>query len=129
MKKIIWQLVFTVLPVLLLAQKDSIQKPDWRCIRESQPDYPDGNRALYEFIRNNLKYPNPEIAGTVYVSFDVETDGTLTNIRVLRGINADFDKEALRLVRLMPKWKPAFCERSRQAVKTAYTIPIRFRLE
>jgi protein TonB len=68
-----------------------------------------------------------KIEGTVYITFVVDTDGSLLYIRVLRGIGGGCDEEALRVVRLMPKWVPG--KQGGKAVKVQYTLAVRFTLE
>jgi TonB family C-terminal domain len=77
-----------------------------------------------------MKWPNDgqdDFQGTVYISVIVETDGTLTNRTVLKGIYDLSDKEALRLVENMPKWKPGKC--NKKIVPVRFCIPIKFRME
>lgn len=77
---------------------------------EVSPSFPGGDEALYKFIEENLIVPQEarekEIEGRVYVQFVVDTDGTAINPRVLRDIGGGCGEEALRIVRLMPKWTP-----------------------
>ncbi len=94
------------------------------------PAYPGGDEAMKKFILNNLKYPDKArkagISGKVYVSFTVKADGTLTNIRILRGIGGGCDEEALRIIRQMPKWKPG--KQGNSNVNCEMTLPIFFQL-
>ena len=96
----------------------------------TQPQFPGGEDALYEFLANNLKYPqaakDSNIQGKVYVTFVVEKDGTLTNPRVVRDIGGGCGEEALRVVKMMPKWKPG--EQFGEIVRVQYTLPILFEL-
>ena len=97
---------------------------------EEQPSFPGGDKARKEFIRNNLEYPQMAresgISGTVYVTFVVEPDGSVTNVRVRRGIGGGCDKEAVRVVRNMPKWNPG--EQRGKKVRVQFNMPIRFKL-
>lgn len=99
-------------------------------IVEEMPEFPGGPEALYPYIRENLKYPEKAIKqgveGIVHLTFVVETDGTLSDIKVLRGIGAGCDEEALRIVRGMPKWKPG--KQRGKAFRVRYNLPIRFKL-
>lgn len=98
---------------------------------EDNPEFIDGQKALFQFIKDNLKNPSSELGcmeGTVYIGFMVETDGRLTDIQVKRSFHPDFSTEALRVVNLMQgKWKAG--KQGGKPVRTAYTIPIKFRLE
>jgi len=86
---------------------------------------------LNQFISQNLKYPKTAaemgISGKVYVQFEVDETGTIKNIKVLRGIGAGCDEEAVRIIKLMGKWKPG--KQNGKAVKTTFTIPIVFVLK
>lgn len=77
---------------------------------EDGPQFPGGELAMYDFIKEKLVYPEmwkgSGRKGKVYVEFLVQLDGTVTNERVLRGIDPEVNNEALRVVRSMPKWKP-----------------------
>ena len=96
---------------------------------EEMPEFPGGEQAMYAFLVKNLRYPAGEqhIEGNVYVQFVVEEDGTLTNFKVLRDIGGGCGEEVLRVVRLMPKWKPGMSKG--QAVRVQYTLPVAFKLE
>ncbi|MCX6233905.1 MAG: energy transducer TonB [Bacteroidetes bacterium] len=94
------------------------------------PEFPGGANSLKRFILNNLIWPNDgqdDFQGTVYVSVMVETDGNLTNKIILKGIYDLADKEALRIIDKMPKWKPGKC--NGKVVPVKYCIPIKFRME
>jgi TonB family protein len=92
------------------------------------PDYPGGMDAFFKFLSRNIRYPNAardnNITGRVIVSFTVEKDGTLTDIRVTREIGGGCDEEALRVMKLSPKWKPGMV--NGVAVRVAYSVPINF---
>lgn len=95
------------------------------------PEYPGGDSAMKAFIKDNIQYPivYEKIAkgSSVIVSFTVEKDGRLTNIKVVRGLDPFLDKEAIRIVRRMPRWIPARREDGKP-IKVDFTISIRFRL-
>lgn len=97
-------------------------------INEQQPEYPGGTKAMYEFIKENLKTPRAAkragISGRVFVSFFVETTGELTEVTVLKGLGFGCDDEAVRLIESMPKWKPG--KREGKVVRVKYTLPISF---
>ncbi|ADB39528.1 energy transducer TonB [Spirosoma linguale] len=98
---------------------------------EQQPEYPGGMDALRTFLGKNLNYPRPAasagVSGRVYVSFIVNTDGSLTDLNILKGIGFGCDEEALRVMRKMPNWRPG--KQSGRAVRVKYNIPISFTLE
>ena len=95
-----------------------------------QPEYPGGINAMYEFIQKNLKYPesakNKGIEGRVFVQFVVEKDGSLTSFQVLRGVSDDIDAEAVRVLKMMPKWKPGMMDG--KPVRVQFTMPFKFQL-
>ena len=92
----------------------------------TSPEFPGGTQALFNFIRENLQYPNNDtcVTGRVVAQFTVKEDGSIANARVIRGIHPDFDKEALRVINMMPKWKPG--TKQGEVVDTEYTVPIIF---
>ncbi|GAB4041082.1 energy transducer TonB [Spirosoma gilvum] len=98
---------------------------------EQQPEYPGGLEALKNFLGKNLNYPRSAasagVAGRVYVSFVVNTDGSLTDIQVLKGIGFGCDEEAVRVMQKMPHWKPG--KQSGRAVRVKFNLPIAFTLE
>ncbi|GAB2594047.1 energy transducer TonB [Spirosoma areae] len=98
---------------------------------EQQPEYPGGMEALRAFLRSTLKYPGTAasagISGRVFVHFVVNTDGSLADIQVLKGIGFGCDEEAIRVIQKMPRWKPG--KQSDRAVRVTYNLPISFTLE
>lgn len=99
---------------------------------EKQPEYPGGMESLYQFIAANINYPEAckeqKISGKVYVTFVIEEDGSISNIRVLRDPDPEgrLGEEAMRVVSLMPKWKPG-AQRGK-AVRVQYNLPVNFTL-
>ncbi len=97
---------------------------------EDQPEFPGGEVARQRFLEENLRYPQMAreagIQGTVFVTFVVETDGSVTDVRILRGIGGGCDEEAVRVVRMMPRWEPG--RQRGQPVRVQFNMPIRFRL-
>lgn len=97
---------------------------------EDSPQFPGGKDSMKVFIKKNLRYPKRakrnSIEGTVYLTFVVEKDGSLSNIKILRGIGAGCDEEAMRIVRSMPEWKPGM--QRGKPVRVQYNMPVRFRL-
>lgn len=98
---------------------------------EDQPEFPGGEKARMRYLRNSIEYPQlareSGIEGTVYVTFVVEKDGSITNVKVLRGIGGGCDKEAIRVVKEMPKWEPG--KQRGKAVRVQFNMPIRFTLQ
>jgi len=99
-------------------------------IAEQPPKYPGGEEARLKFIQENLVYPQEArdkgIQGTVYIGFVVEKDGSIEQIHLLKGISGDCDKEAARIVSMMPNWTPA--KQKGKEVNVRYTMPIKFNL-
>ncbi|HNQ20779.1 MAG TPA: energy transducer TonB [Bacteroidales bacterium] len=97
---------------------------------EEYPEFPGGDKALREYILNNIKYPEVArtsgITGTVYVQFVVEKDGSISDVKVVRGIGGGCDEEAGRVVKSMPRWKPG--KQRGQPVRVYFTLPIEFKL-
>ena len=92
--------------------------------------FPGGPAAMMKWINDNVKYPQTSIEmneqGRVFLSFVVEKDGSITNVKVERGISIDLDREAKRVVRKMPKWIPG--ESAGRAVRARCRLPINFQL-
>lgn len=107
-------------------QFDSISKRIIYIHVDSIPEFPGGLDSLKSFIKKNLMWPNTEddFSGTVYISVIIETDGSISNKTVVRGIDKIIDDEALKVIEKLPKWKPGKCRG--QLVPVKYTIPIRF---
>ena len=95
------------------------------------PSFPGGQQALLDFLRENTKYPEQaekdSIVGRVVISFVVETDGSITNTKVVRSVHPLLDAEALRVTNLMPKWEPG--NQNGIPVRVKYNIPVIFKLE
>ena len=106
------------------------QGEDVFTIVEQMPEFPGGNDSLFAFLSKNLHYPEEaltrKIEGTVYLTFAVEKDGSISNIRVLRGILDACDTEAIRVVTSMPRWIPG--RQRNTPVRVQYSLPIRFQL-
>jgi len=98
---------------------------------EKAPSFPGGEPSLMKFLAEQIQYPalarENAIQGTVALSFVVDKDGGITDIHILKDIGAGCGKEALRVLKSMPKWTPG--EANGQPVKVRYTLPIRFKLE
>ena len=95
---------------------------------EQMPEFPGGMPAMIEFLQTNLKYPEDaikqKVEGKVMVMFVVETDGSISNVRVARKVFPSLDAEALRVAKTMPKWKPG--REKGRLVRVNYTLPVVF---
>lgn len=95
------------------------------------PDFPGGDPALMEYLRQNLRYPTPAqnagIQGTVWVEFVVGKGGSIEDVHVLRGIGGGCDEEALRVVNQMPDWTPG--KQRGFPVKVRFQLPITYTLK
>ena len=100
-------------------------------IVEQMPEFPGGEEAILEFVAKNIQYPQKAIDagayGRVFVGFVIEPDGSVSNVTLLRGIGFGCDEEAMRVVKMMPKWQPGM--QNGEAVRVSYLIPINFKLE
>ena len=99
-------------------------------IVDEMPQFPGGEAAMMKFVANNVKYPqeakDKEIDGRVFVSFVVEKDGSVSNVKVMRGIGGGCDEEAVRVISAMPKWKPGI--KDGKPVRVSYMMPLTFKL-
>ena len=97
---------------------------------EVMPQYPGGQIAMLKYIMENIKYPKQimeeGIQGRVTVSFIVEKDGRVSNVRLLRSVQPSLDKEAIRVVKSMPKWTPG--KQNGKPVRVRFNLPVMFKL-
>lgn len=97
---------------------------------EQQAEYPGGMAEMMKFLQKNVKYPAAArrmgIEGSVFVSFVVDKEGKISDPQIVKGISADCDKEAMRVVQLMPPWKPG--KQNGRSVKSRFVLPIKFKL-
>ncbi len=111
-----------------LPMKEETKEPDIFYPIESNPEFPGGINALMKYLSNTIQYPKMAlengIYGKVFVTFVVETDGRVTDIKVMRGIGGGCDEEAVRLVENMPKWIPG--KQRNKPVRVQFTLPIKF---
>lgn len=98
---------------------------------EQMPMYPGGDGALMGYLRDNIKYPTVAaengVQGRVVVGFVVERDGSITDVKILRGVDPSLDREAMRVVKNMPRWNPG--KQNGSAVRVKYQVPVSFRLQ
>jgi len=95
------------------------------------PEYPGGVQALRNFLAATVKYPEEAvkkgIQGKVYVTFVVNKDGSVSDVKIARGVDPSLDTEALRVVKLLTNWKPG--RQKGEDVRVSYTVPIKFALQ
>lgn len=98
---------------------------------EKQPEFPGGLTAMMKFLNDNIRYPviaqENGIQGRVTCNFVVERDGSITDVQISRGVDPSLDKEAIRVIQSMPKWKPG--EQRGKPVRVRFTLPVVFRLQ
>jgi len=98
---------------------------------EKQPEFPGGNAAMMKFLSDNIKYPaeaqEKGIHGRIITNFVVEKDGSLNEVKVVRGVDPLLDAEAVRVIQSMPNWKPG--TQKGETVRVRYTLPVFFRLQ
>lgn len=98
---------------------------------EQMPMYPGGDGALFGYLRDNIHYPTVAaengVQGRVVVGFVVERDGSITDVKILRGVDPSLDREAMRVVKSMPKWTPG--KQNGSAVRVKFQVPVSFRLQ
>lgn len=115
------------------AQKTVVAKKNQQVfdVVEKMPEYPGGQAALFEYLQKNVKYPadaeKKKVEGRVLVTFVVNTNGSITDIEVVRKTFPSLDAEAVRVISGMPRWKPG--EQKGQKVRVKYTVPLTFRLK
>jgi protein TonB len=113
-----------------VTEEEEVAEAEIFTVVEDQPTFPGGDEARIRFLQNNIKYPQmareSSIQGTVYVTFVVERDGSVTDVRVLRGIGGGCDEEAIRVIKAMPKWVPG--KQRGKPVRVQFNMPIKFTL-
>lgn len=111
--------------------EDEVVEQEIFQIVEEMPAFPGGEAKLMEYVGKNIKYPQiareTGIQGRVFIGFVVEPDGSVSNVKLLRGIGGGCDEEAMRVVKSMPKWKPG--KQRGKAVRVSYQIPVFFKLQ
>ena len=98
---------------------------------DQMPTFPGGDSALFNFLNKNINYPieaqKNGIEGRVICKFTVDRDGTIKDIEVIQSVNSSLDKEAVRVLKLLPKWSPGIVQG--KAVRVSHSLPINFKLE
>lgn len=110
---------------------DIIDEEEIFVISQELPRFPGGESALYKYLGNNIDYPimaqETGVKGVVYITFVVEKDGSITDIRIIRSIGGGCDEEAIRVINEMPKWSPG--KNFTKPVRVQFTLPVRFVLQ
>ena len=95
-----------------------------------KPDFPGGFEELYEYFSENINYPkyerNHDISGIVYVQFEIDKEGKIRDVQIVRSLSKNIDEEAIRIVKNMTDWKPGI--HNGRKVRVKYILPIRFSL-
>ena len=98
---------------------------------EKMPSFPGGDAALFKFLGDNVKYPviaqENGVQGRVICQFVVNRDGSIVDVEVVRSVDASLDKEAIRVIKSMPKWSPG--QQRGKPVRVKYTLPVNFKLQ
>jgi len=117
-------------PVELDSKTTSNGEPCYKVV-ENQPSFKGGQDGLVKFLMENIKYPPDAIAkgivGKVFVAFVVMADGSVTDVKIIRGIGNGCDEEAMRVVKMMPKWNPGTVKG--KPVNVEFNLPINFQLD
>ena len=111
-------------------EEEEVAEAEIFTVVEESPSFPGGDEARIRFLQENIKYPQiareSSISGTVYVTFVVERNGNVTDVRVLRGIGGGCDEEAVRVIKAMPNWSPG--KQRGKPVRVQFNMPIKFTL-
>ncbi len=112
-------------------EEEEIEEQHIFLVVENMPEFPGGEASMYKFIGKNIEYPRMAkesgISGRVFVTFVVERDGSVTDVQILRGIGGGCDEEAIRVIKMMPKWTPG--KQRGKPVRVQYRMPIKFTLQ
>ncbi len=112
-------------------EEEEVEEQQIFQVVEEMPEFPGGMTECMKWLNKNMKYPTISqengVQGRVIVQFVVNQDGSIVDATVARGVDPYLDKEALRVVGLMPKWKPG--KQRGKAVRVKYTLPVMFRLQ
>ncbi len=123
--------VQTYTPPAVVEEEEEESAQQIFTVVEEMPEFPGGQGALLQYLSKSIKYPviaqENGIQGRVSCSFVVEKDGSVTDVQVLRGVDPSLDKEAIRVITAMPKWKPG--KQRGKPVRVKYTVPVTFRLQ
>ena len=124
-------LVFDIAPIVETSREEEIEEDKVFIIVEEQPEFPGGERALLRFINNSIRYPviaqENGVQGRVFYKFVVDTDGSVTNVEIIRGPDASLNKEAKRVLESLPKFKPG--KQRGRPVRVYFSSAINFVLQ
>ena len=113
-----------------VVEEKEVEETEIFTVVEENPGFPGGDEARIKFLQSNMKYPTMAresgIQGKVYVTFVVEKNGNVTDVKILRGIGGGCDEEAIRVVKSMPKWNPG--KQRGKNVRVQFNLPIQFTL-
>lgn len=133
MKKLLLMSMAVFCLMTVSAQKTVVSQKSQKVfdVVEQMPEYPGGTAALYEYLMENVKYPEDaekqKVEGRVIASFVVETDGSITDVNAVKQVFPSLDREAVRLLEAMPKWVPG--KQNGKVVRVRYTVPVVFKLK
>ncbi len=120
-----------VIPIIEDLPEEEVVEEEIFTIVEKMPEYPGGIQELFKYLGETMEYPDmakdAKIEGKVYITFVVDKDGSITGVKVLRGIGGGCDEEAIRVVRDMPRWNPG--KQRGKPVRVQYNLPINFILK
>ncbi len=132
-KLILFVLTISLMSCSIFKKEPKVESVDINkvyTVVEKQPEYPGGADAMFSYLGKTIKYPQAAkeagVKGKVYVSFVIERNGSISNIKVLRGIGSGCDEEGIKAVKNMPNWTPG--EIRNQTVRVQYVLPINFSL-
>ena len=130
MKHLIPILLACLLPFIAQAQDTIPADPEQEIFIDAYnvPEFPGGMKALFEYLANNVRYPDADITGRVVVQFLVQADGSITDIEVVRSMGyPEFDEEAVRVISEMPKW--VWHHDPGDDAPMRYAVPVNFKLQ
>ena len=120
----------TEVAIVEMTEEEEEEEEQIFMIVENMPEFPGGDLALRKYIAENVKYPEIAkengLSGKVFVQFVINQRGEVENVKIARGVDPALDKEAIRVVQGLPKWKPG--SQRGKPVKVSYTVPINFQL-
>ena len=112
-------------------EEEEVDEQEIFTVVEEMPSFPGGMGECMKFLAKNIKYPTVAqengVQGRVIVQFVINRDGSIVDAKVVRGVDPYLDKEALRVIKMMPKWSPG--KQRGKEVRVKYTLPVMFRLQ
>ena len=129
--KIIFGIIFLFTINFCSAQEENMSPPKESetiySVVEVMPQFPGGDDSLTAYLKNNFHYPAPkndDLRGNAYVSFVVDHNGDVRDVKILRGVRPELDEECIRVVKAMPKWEPG--TQNGRKVNVQYNLPLNF---